>query len=103
MALSVGPGVSIPEEIWDLLSPDKWAHMFVYMVQGVLLMRGFHQLGRLNVWTKLFSISFGIAFGILMEVIQYRFFPNRFFEVYDIIANIIGSLGSLFVLKYFIK
>ena len=103
LALSLGPGVNIPEEIWDLLAPDKWAHMLVYLIQAGLLMRGFHLIGRLNTSTKVLAISISILFGILMEVMQYCFFPNRFFEVLDIIANIIGSLFSLIVLKYFLK
>ncbi len=43
------------------------------------------------------------GYGILMELIQYGFFPNRYFEVQDIIANIIGSLIGLYLYRrYFL-
>jgi VanZ family protein len=43
------------------------------------------------------------AYGVLMEIMQFAFFKGRYFEVLDIIANIIGSFTGLFVFKYFIN
>jgi len=35
----------------------------------------------------------------VMEVVQYAFFPDRYFEFWDIVANIIGALAALLLLK----
>ena len=48
------------------------------------------------------ALGVSIFFGIGMEVIQYTFFPGRFFEIPDIIANIIGSFLGLYLFKRFI-
>ena len=43
-------------------------------------------------------------YGILMEGMQYAFFPGRYFEVLDIIANIIGAIiGLIFFQKFFMS
>lgn len=51
--------------------------------------------------------AFGVVglcsvYGLFMEILQFTFFPGRYFEVLDIIANIIGSFAGLFVFKFFI-
>jgi VanZ family protein len=101
--LSTLPSVNLPETIWDLLAPDKLAHAAVYFILTVLIFYGLHRLDLLSRNTIIFAILISSGYGILMEVIQYSFFPNRYFELLDIIANIIGSIGSLLILKYFLK
>ncbi len=99
LVLSTRATVNLPESWSDLFAPDKVGHAFVYGVQTWLLLRAFRQkaLEKAVFWALLISISY----GILMEVIQYTFFPNRFFEVFDIIANISGSLIGLFLFNNF--
>ena len=103
LGLSVMPGVNLPESLQDLWSPDKLAHAFVYFILTLLLIRGFHANGQLNRTTLIGAILISSAYGILLESVQYVFFPKRYFEILDIIANIIGSIGSLLVFKYFLK
>lgn len=96
--LSTMPGQQLPKIDW-LMTPDKFGHAAVY---GVLTV-GVYYSFRPYLKSKMSSgwLSFGIAsiYGIAMEVVQYTFFPNRYFEIWDIVANIIGALGALLFLK----
>ncbi len=40
-----------------------------------------------------------MIYGALMEVLQYYLSPSRSFDMLDIIANIIGLLAGLLILK----
>ena len=97
--LSGGPGVSLPSSWADLFSVDKFAHAVVYAILTFLLLVGYHRQKEKQVLSivLLLSAVFGSSFyGFLMELMQYFVFPGRFFEVMDIIANIIGSFIGLF-------
>ena len=48
-------------------------------------------------------LFFSISFGILMEICQLYLFNGRSFELYDIIANILGSIIGLILFKKFIN
>ncbi|MEM9917236.1 MAG: VanZ family protein [Bacteroidota bacterium] len=102
--LSTGPGVDLPEKLVDLLAPDKWAHAFVYAVMTVLMLWAFQKTDLLTksryLWWTI-AIIFCSSYGILMEWIQQTFFPNRYFEVLDILANIIGSFTGAYLYKRF--
>ncbi len=52
---------------------------------------------------ELFAIVFGISFGIVMELLQLGFMTDRYFDMLDILANIIGSFAGviLYRLLYF--
>ncbi|MFK7810392.1 MAG: VanZ family protein [Saprospiraceae bacterium] len=95
--LSTRGSINLPQSWWDITSPDKFGHAFAYAVQSWSLLYAFHKqfIKKPVLWALLISISYGIA----MEVIQYSFFPNRFFEVYDIIANISGSFIGLWIFR----
>lgn len=97
------PSVNLPEDLFDLLAPDKWAHAFVYGVLTLLIIRGYFTNSNWTKKTTIIAVLLASIFGILMEIMQYSFFPNRYFEFLDIIANISGSIGSLFFTRFFIK
>lgn len=44
-----------------------------------------------------------ILYGVTMEFIQLKFFLYRSFEIFDIVANIIGSFGGYLIFKYLKK
>lgn len=98
--LSIMPGVNLPESWADLLAWDKLAHCFVYGVQVYLLLLGLLHAGRLNSSTTLGVFIFSVAFGALMELIQFAFFPGRYFELLDILANTIGSIFGWLAFRY---
>ena len=99
--VSVMPKQSLPKIELDLMSPDKLAHAVVYMILVVAIYWGLSKKKQLNTKNIVFAIIFGSFYGILMEVAQYLFFPGRYFEFLDIIANIIGSIASLLFLYFF--
>ncbi len=99
--LSVKGGINLPESIWDFLAWDKLAHAFVYGVFAFLIMNG--DLKR-NIFTKksiYIALIISILYGILMEFVQWGFFPGRYFEVLDILANIIGSFIGVYIFNKF--
>ncbi len=101
--LSVMSGVNLPESLFDLFQPDKVGHLVVYGVLVFLFLRAFKISDRLTD-KKVFWVVLGSAlYGISLEIVQYTFFPGRFFEVLDIIANIIGSLTGWIFFKKFYK
>lgn len=101
--VSFVPNSSLPEINLNFFEPDKLAHAGVYFLLNGSLIWGFWQNKRLKAKTIWLSFGLSCFYGILMECAQYAFFPYRYFEVYDIIANIIGSLLGLIVAFFLIK
>lgn len=94
------PSVQLPEE-W--ISPDKFAHIFVYGVLVILILYGLKRTNiysRKNIWLTVLGSA---AYGLGMEVIQDTFFPNRFFEWGDSLANILGCFLGLLIFDKFVK
>jgi VanZ family protein len=90
----------LPDTFDRFLAQDKLAHAGVYFVLTGLLGWAFHRNGGHRV---LLSAGIAALYGVGMEIVQYAFFPHRYFELLDIIANIIGSIAGLFALKFFLK
>ncbi|MDX1939783.1 MAG: VanZ family protein [Saprospiraceae bacterium] len=103
LLLSVMSGLHLPKIAEKIISTDKLAHAAAYMVFCVLLMYGLRRNKVAFSNAALVSVVMGSIYGVLMEVLQYSFFPHRYFEVWDIVANIIGSLISVLVSYFFIK
>ncbi len=100
--LSATPGIDLPDV--KLFEPDKLAHAGAYGLFTYLLLRGFRQRSGSPVSRRKALISFLIAagWGALMELMQDRFFPYRYFEIADEIANIFGSILSVGIFKLFL-
>lgn len=96
--LSTMPGPQLPRIDW-LMTPDKFGHAAVY---GILAMGIFFSIKSYYTNSKtVYRWSFLLAsgYGVAMELIQYSFFPDRYFELWDIVANIIGAFVALWLLK----
>ncbi len=94
------PGVQLPKIEW-LMTPDKFGHAAVYGIFTLLLFKSgqfFFETTRKN---SFFAAGIAILYGIGMELVQYAFFPHRYFEYLDIVANIIGVLIALRLIYYF--
>lgn len=83
--------------IWDFVGVDKLAHLGFYAVFCFLWSMGLRQKSDL----KNIPIFFSISFGVLMEICQFYLFNGRSFELYDILANIIGSILGVILFKKF--
>ena len=98
LVLSTMPGQQLPKIEW-LMTPDKFGHAAVYGVLTVGLFFSFAPywgMASRNLWS---SFTLASVYGIGMEIIQYAFFPGRYFEIWDIVANIIGAFAALIFLK----
>lgn len=88
LILSLGSPPSLPTNEW--LGADKIAHFGAYGLLTWLVLGGWQS----NFFSKnkkyIFVIFFVSMYGLGIELIQ-AFLPNRYFEVPDIIANIMGA------------
>lgn len=79
-----------------MLEWDKVGHFAVYAVESFLLLRGFYRIG----WHHpLPAILVALLFGLVLEVMQYAFFPHRHFEWDDLLANALGTIAGYAVFK----
>jgi glycopeptide antibiotics resistance protein len=99
LALTLTPGNSMPDlSIWDLISFDRFAHLFVFGVLVLLMSIGLTKqytslFLRFNAAKLAFLLSFG--FSLIVELLQHLI-PGRLVEINDLIANTSGCLmGSL--------
>ncbi len=91
VASTVGVGFNLPSTWADVISWDKVAHAFVYAVLCFLLIESFAK-GRDFKLVVVLATAISIVYGVSIEFLQYTFFPNRYFEVFDIFANIVGNI-----------
>ena len=100
--LSSTPSLNLPESFWDIIGIDKLGHFAIYGIFTFLLLQLF--VPAPLSWGKkgiILSLIIGILYGISMEAMQYTFFPGRYFEYLDIIANIIGSFTGLYFYNFY--
>lgn len=93
LVLTLMPGDAMPK-VWDwgLLGFDTFAHFFVFGVFVFLFITGFSKQSAfvaLQLFPVSYAIILGIAFGIMIEIMQ-GLIPGRYFETFDIVANTIG-------------
>ncbi len=87
--LSILPPNIIPQTSWlDIPWADKAGHFSMYALLGFF----WNVVLRHSKNSHFKAIFFVVAFGILMELIQFQFISGRYFEIFDIIANITGCI-----------
>ncbi len=97
--LSLSSNVPMPKI--DFFSPDKLAHAGAYALLTALLALGVRKsknspLSRKNLFL---IFCFAAGYGAFMEWVQGTYFPNRFFEYYDMLANASGALFAIVILN----
>jgi len=97
------PGNDIPKMPWlEHLHFDKAVHFFLYAVFTILLIRSFKKqisFTFLQKYSVATALGIGIFYGAILEYLQGILFIDRTSDLHDLIANIIGSLGGLPLLK----
>jgi len=74
---------------------DKIAHVGFYFLQIFLIL--YESKGFYSKSLTIKALAYCFLFGILVELGQKYFLLGRSFEIWDIVANIIGSIiGILF-------
>ncbi len=102
------PGYDLPNlNFWDIDYIDKLEHMTVFALLGFLMVYGFKRRFSDNrilpsnkvLWT---FVILAAAFGGFTEILQGLFFPTRFADVFDFIADSLGGvLGTIVGNLYF--
>ena len=101
------PGDEFPSVLfWFNLPFDKVVHVFLYLVLVFLLCVGFtkqNTLPFLHFRPILSALVISAIYGMIIEVSQTAFMLNRSFEVYDVLANFIGSAfgSAVFTIIYY--
>ena len=85
----------LPESVWEF---DKLAHMLMFFIWTILygLSLRFFQKGTPSL--LLITVT-SAAFGLMIEVLQYIIPAGRQAELFDFIADFIGTLLAVFLLK----
>ena len=95
------PGSALPKEHWlDAIHFDKWVHVGLFAVLVFLWRSSFNQEFKNYNWMLLLS---ALLYGLAVEFIQKYWVPNRSFDLYDVLADSIGSVVGLFVWLRYIK
>ena len=86
--LSIVPAAAIPNiAALDFLS-DKFVHALIFLFLSFVGLKCHFNI------SKIFLLLMIFSFGLMIEVIHY-YHPYRFFEIADLIANLIGMLAAL--------
>jgi VanZ family protein len=101
--VSTMPGIQLPN--FNLFSADKLAHAIMYATFVFLVVRDFKKKnGRWPDFKEgmtFFLLSAG--YGVFMEWVQGTFFPGRFCELDDMIANTFGAIVAWGSVSFFTK
>ena len=89
------PGSDLPQANWlDAIYFDKWVHIGLFAVLIFLWRSSFDlDFDHYN-WILLLS---ALLYGLSVEFIQKYWIPNRSFDLFDLLADMTGSILGLFV------
>ncbi len=95
--LSVTSGLQLPKI--ELFSVDKLGHAGAYAVLAGLLVWGIWKSKARKATRGELLLIFCLAagYGAFMEWVQGSFFPNRFFEYDDMLANAAGAFLTMII------
>lgn len=97
--LSTRGGVKLPVEV---IQVDKLGHFAAYLCLAVSFLWGFWKIGKLTNRLSWYVVFCASGYGIVLEFIQFAYFPDRFFELLDIVANICGALAGLYIFRFIV-
>lgn len=90
--------------IENIFGIDKFGHLFMYGVLNLLILWGLHKMSRFNLTAFYLVFTFCVLLGLLMEILQFSMTAGRSFDIYDLIANIVGIIiGSIIFYSSFNK
>ena len=97
--LSTVFGAKVPNPIPELISPDKLGHLLAYFFLTASLLWGLAKnklLSKRLIWLAIGACA---TYGIVLEFTQFAFFPDRYFEWWDMLANLVGALLAKFIIR----
>lgn len=81
---------------------DKVVHFTFYFVLVILGVKAIKKIFKTELEFKnylWYSVLFAIVYGIVIEFLQYGFTENRHGDILDVLANSVGALAGMFVVK----
>jgi VanZ family protein len=92
------PGSALPKENWfDKIWLDKWIHILLFLIMVYLWCQYISKPGgKKSRYFRQIAIYFFI-YGIVMELVQKFFIPNRSFDVKDVLADGLGCATGLLI------
>lgn len=92
-----------PESIPRILFLDKLIHFFVYGLLGILFFRAVRKknFSHFQGYSMILGITLASLYGVSDEIHQY-FTPDRVADIYDVIADIMGSMIGVLLYQFFI-
>ncbi len=90
------PGNSLPKIGWLKILPiDKCVHIFLFGILSLLFCKAFNRR------KAFFSIALICSiYGTVMEFVQENWIPNRSFDIWDIVADTMGSFAAVAILHF---
>jgi VanZ family protein len=84
------------------IAPDKLGHLLAYAVLSIsMAWKNIKSQEKLSRNWFLIVLIISASYGILMEIMQYLFFPNRYFDYGDMVANLLGSFFGLLAVQIY--
>jgi VanZ family protein len=101
---SILPGKTLPTQSWNIFDNfDKLLHFLAYM--GFILLVGWANFKekKLNKKQLLIVVFITAVYSSLIEGVQWLMYVDRYFEVFDILANITGLFAGYWISVKFLK
>ncbi len=101
IALSSIPSAYLPNV--QMFGIDKLVHIIVFCVFGLLLYRSYSNKSNINPnFSKVYSFTLVgvVLLGIFTELYQ-GLIPGRRTDIYDLIANVIGGLFAIVIVRVY--
>lgn len=94
------PGQYIPVISWlEILSFDKWVHMSIFFILTFLWLNFFYHHKKLSNRNRFLIVLSCVLYGGVLEYLQYLIFSHRSADYLDFIANSVGCILALALLK----
>ena len=102
--LSLMPGNKVPGLNWfSIFHIDKIAHLCFYFVMCILMYQSIVRenfVKRLKPRALAYSVIFAFGVGIFMEILQSNLNAGRYFDIFDILANVAGAILAACVIHF---
>jgi VanZ family protein len=90
MIFSIVPASSIPNIAGLSYITDKMIHALIFLYISIIGLNCYFNI------SKLFLLGLIFSFGLLIEIIHF-YHPYRYFEIADLISNLVGILIALII------
>lgn len=97
------PGQEFPDASFiDIPHFDKIVHFGLYFILSVVAIKGIQQQNRFKLLKShpyLSILIYAVFLGVNLELIQYYYIPFRSGDILDMLANFIGAISGVFLIK----